>query len=338
MKRLLLLLILSLSVVSSGQEPQRHVGAIEFYGSAGFDPNKIRAALPLHEGDDFSSTPDALSAAIEHVKEAVKQATGRAPTDVAPVCCNAQGDWIIYVGLPGKTNKSRPYNPAPKGTLRLPSNVLSLYQETMDANMLAVQKGTGEDDSKGYALATDETLRAKQLATREYALRNGRLLRRVLATSAGTQQRVVAAHVLGYARQSSEQIAALVRASRDVDETVRNNAVRALAVIAGSNPKAARRIPASDFIEMLNSGSWSDRNKAGFLLDKLSQRRDPGVLGQLHAHALAALLEMARWRESGHAYPSRILLGRIAGIEENRLQRLVGSGQVEEIISATQRK
>jgi hypothetical protein len=85
---------------------------------------------------------------------------------------------------------------------------------------------------------------------------------------------------------------------------------------------------------MLNSGSWTDRNKAGFLLDELSKERDPKLLSQLRAHALDSLIEMARWRSRGHAGTARILLGRIAGIEETRLQKLVDAGEVEQILKA----
>ncbi|PYK08500.1 MAG: hypothetical protein DME65_13950 [Verrucomicrobia bacterium] len=85
---------------------------------------------------------------------------------------------------------------------------------------------------------------------------------------------------------------------------------------------------------MLSSGSWTDRNKAGFLLDELSKRRDAKLLSQLHSQALDSLIEMARWRSRGHADFARILLGRIAGIEETRLQQLVDAGQVDQIIQA----
>ncbi|MDQ3802577.1 MAG: hypothetical protein M3416_01810 [Acidobacteriota bacterium] len=181
---------------------------------------------------------------------------------------------------------------------------MRLYAETMDALSAAVRKGAAEDDSRGYALSAEPTLRAKQLATREYAIRHERSMLRVLGVSRDAGQRAVAAHFLGYARQSDAQIAAPVRASRDADETVRNNAVRAL-----------------------------DRNKAGFLLDTLSRGRDRKVLGQLRSQAPEALVEMARWRSSGHAYSARLLLGRIAGIEETRLRRLVDAGRVDAIIN-----
>jgi hypothetical protein len=63
-------------------------------------------------------------------------------------------------------------------------------------------------------------------------------------------------------------------AGHDPDDSVRNNAVRALAVLAQSSSAMAARIPASGFIDMLNSGTWVDRNKGAFLLGILSARRD----------------------------------------------------------------
>jgi hypothetical protein len=336
MKRLLIIIVLFLAIVSAGQDKQGIIGEIEFYGDASLDLDKIRAALPIHEGDDFTASPNALLDVSRRIGETVNQLTGHEPTDVNTVCCNAQGNWIIYIGLASNSTSNVRYNPLPHGKLALPPEILNLYQQTMDALMNAVRSGGVEDRSKGYALSSDATLRTKQLATRTYALRHERLIRRVLEFSADARQRIVAAHVLGYARQSDEQIAALVRAGRDADETVRNNAIRALAVLAESAPQVAERIPATGFIEMLNSGSWSDRNKAGFLLEKLSLRRSPKLLRQLRAQALQSLLEMARWRNYGHAYSSRFMIGRIAGIEEKHLQQLVQAGQVEEIIGALQ--
>jgi hypothetical protein len=111
-------------------------------------------------------------------------------------------------------------------------------------------------------------------------------------------------------------------------------AIRALGVLAQSDPKVAARIPAEQFIAMLNSGSWTDRNKAGFLLDELSMRRKPELLSRLRSQALDSLIEMARWRSRGHAGTAQILLGRIAGIEETRLQQLVEAGEVEQILNA----
>jgi hypothetical protein len=144
----------------------------------------------------------------------------------------------------------------------------------------------------------------------EYAAQHADEIGRVLRSSADNEQRQIAAEMLGYTNQSGRQIADLVWASHDPDGGVRNNATRALVVLAKSNPKAAARIPAAGFIEMLNSGKWADRNKACELLSVLSQWRAPKLLAALRAQALESLLEMARWR-SGHAYAARMLLGRV---------------------------
>ena len=242
---------------------------------------------------------------------------------------------MFYIGLPGGSMGIVPYNPPPKSLVRLPVRIMSLYQQTMEASSRAVRNGSAkEDDSKGYALSVESELRAKQLATRAYALHHERLVLRVLTSAQNAEQRIASAHILGYARQSTQQIEALVGASYDSNETVRNNAIRALGVLAQSNPKMAAKIPPEHFIAMLSSGSWTDRNKAGFLLDELSKRRDPKLLGQMRSRSLDSLIEMARWRSRGHADFARILLGRIAGIEETRLQQLLDREQTEQIIAA----
>jgi hypothetical protein len=119
---------------------------------------------------------------------------------------------------------------------------------------------------------------------------------------------------------------------------MRNNSVRALGVLASSSERVSAWIPAEDFARMLNSGVWTDRNKAGLLLDVLSRRRDRRLLRVLRSQALESLVEMARWRDAGHASYARMILGRIAGIEEVRLQQLADSGKVEEIINAVKAK
>ena len=335
MKLILLLIVLLFAPVVRGQDKPKRIGEIEFYGYAGLDVEKVRAAMPVHEGDPFTTSDDIFFETINRVKKEIKRVTGHPPTDVAAVCCDAQGNYMIYIGLLGNSTKTSRYNPVPKLKLRLPTRIVELYQQSNELSSVLVRKGVAsEDDSKGYALSNDATLRAKQLAMRAYALSHERLLRRVLRSSSDPEQRTVAAHLLGYARQSRAQIADLVWASHDVDDGVRNDAIRALGVLAASSPKVAKQISPEGFIDMVSSGSWTDRNKAGFLLNELSKRRDPKLLSQLRSRALDSLIEMARWRSRGHADFARILLGRIAGIEETRLRQLVDAGRVDQIIEA----
>ena len=330
--KLIVVFVAVLAGSALGQEKPRRIGSIDYYGYAGLNLAQIRSAQPLHVGDPFPGPAETF----EKITKAVTSVLGRPPTDIDPVCCNREGNYTFFIGLPGASVKETKLNPVLNGKLQLPPEVVQLYNETLEAWSASVLGGNArEDRSKGYALSTtDSRLRAKQEAMREYATKHEDLIRDVLETSSEAQQRLVAAHFLGYANQSKTQIAALVRASHDANDVVRNNATRALGVLAESSPKVATQIPATPFIEMLNSGSWSDRNKGGWVLESLTKTRDPKLLAQLRSEALTSLIEMSRWHSSGHAYTPRILHGRIAGIEEQRLTKLAGTGDGEEIINA----
>jgi hypothetical protein len=327
------LLVVLGALTAFGQGERYKVGEIEFFGSEGLDLERTRDALPVHEGDQL--TEEAMPVLRQTVERAVRDATGHQPTDVELTCCDARGGLMIFIGLGGGSSRSFAYNPTPKGAIRLPSTAVALYTHFTDVLVDSVRAGqAAEDDSKGYALAFDARVRAVQLEMRTYALAHEPLVRRVLASSSDAGDRAAAAHLLGYARSSSRQIAALVRASRDPDDDVRNNAVRALGVLARSDPKIARRIPAIGFVDMLSSGIWKDRNKASMLLDALSLARDRRLLAMLRERAMASLVEMARWRSHGHASAARAMLGRIAGIDETRLEHLLETDQVDTIIAA----
>ena len=323
-------------VVAFGQSEPKRLGAIDFFGYKGLDVKSIRAALPLREGDPFPGSRS-MNKWKEAIKQSVSQAIDRAPTDVTMVCCDDQKNFMIYIGLPGESSKPVAYNSAPHGDNRLPPHIVKLYQEIMDTLRVAVMKGSaGEDDSQGYSLSEDPVARGKQLALHEYALQEETTILGVVESSSDARHRAIAAHALGYAGQSDRQIAALAQASLDPDDEVRNNAVRALGVLAQAKPDVASRIPMGTFISFLASGSWTDHNKAVFLLEPLTKTRRADLLLQLRSKALDPLEEMARWRSRGHAYSARMIVGRIAGIEEGRLSELAQTGQVETIVKALQ--
>ena len=327
-----LALIALLSTAAYAQNEPRRIGAIDFFGSSGLNLDKIRSALPLHVGDSFPGPFETRDV----VTKAVTSVIGRPPTDIAPVCCDPHGNYMIFIGLPGTSIKQINFSPVPNANTRFPPEIVKLYDETMDSNTASVLKGDArEDDSKGYALSiSDSALRAKQLEVRAYAIRHEKLIRAVLDSAREAKQRVVAAYLLGYARQSPTQLNYLVRASHDTDEGVRNNATRALSVLAESSSRVAAKIPAGGFIRMLSSGSWTDRNKGSSVLVNLTKTRDPKLLAQLRSEALLSLVEMARWSNPGHAYNARILLARIAGIDEARAQKLAFADNADEIIKA----
>ncbi len=265
---------------------------------------------------------------------------GKEPSDVVAICCDGQGNRLVFIGLPGASSRAFAYLPEPKGNSRLPASMLDLYKR-LDLELEAAVKRGGdaaeEDDSQGYALSKDPGLRELQLSVRRWAVKNERTLVRVLESSSDVRHRQVASDALGYGLQSDQQIRALVSAARDADDEVRNNATRALGVLVRAKAKLADKIPSETFIEMLNSGRWSDRNKAAALLDGLTGSRNPQLLEEVRLRALDALLEMAAWRRPSHAFFVRRILGRVAGLPEERIHELAQNGPVETILEAGRR-
>jgi hypothetical protein len=307
------------------------IGDIEFFGYKGLDVAKIHKALPVHEGDEYSDRTKS------QVREAVIRIIGKEPTDVAAICCDDKRNRLLFIGLPGMSNRSFAYNPEPKGNERLSPDIMNLYLRLDRALEEAVRKGgqaAEEDDSNGYALVKDRTARSLQLAVHQWAIGHEEELLKVLKSSSAVEDRRVAADAVGYTRQSREQILALVHATRDPDDEVRNNATRALGVLVRSDPKLASEIAPDTFIGMINSGTWTDRNKGTSLLMQLTGTRNPELLANIRARALNSLIEMASWRDPSHAYFARVVLGRIAGLPEARLDKLAWSGPVDAIISA----
>ena len=334
-----LVLVAIMPTVTSASD-RKPLGEIDFFGYKSLDVAAIRSALPFHEGDPFPPAKVKSSDDVKRqVSEKVKQVIGREPTDVSFVCCDSKQSWMVYIGLPGESYQALACNPAPAGDIRFPKAAVALRKEMDKALMSAVMKGHAtEDDSEGFSLTNDPKARRAELAIREYALRNETLILQVLALSSDARHRAIAAQMLGYGRQSDEQIDALVRASLDADDSVRNDAVRALGVLAGVKPNLAQRIPPEPFVRLLRSGTWSDHNKASLLLLALTKRRDPRVLAALRTQALDPLVEMARWRNTGHAEAALSILGRIAGFDEDALHKLIDAGRADTIISKLNRQ
>jgi hypothetical protein len=330
------LLFMALPSLCVGQPVSIRIGSIDFFGTAGVDVAHLRTALPVHPGDTFAEAK--LANAKKQVSSVVTTITGAPPTDFSAVCCDAGGGWMIYIGLRGKNSHEIHHLQSPTGSECLPKSAVSLYNDTMSELLPAIRANeAGEDDSRGYSLARYPPLRQSQLALRTYAVDHSQLIEHVVRNCHNAENRAAAADLLGYANQSKRQINALVRASNDSDSTVRNNAIRALWVLASSSKKAAAMIPARHFVALLNSGKWDDRNKAGLLLAALARNGDARLLSELRSRALDSLVEMARWQNPGHADPYRFLLGKIAGLSESRIKNLIASGDVGDLISAAEK-
>ncbi len=309
------------------------IGEIELFGQTGLDSKKVLASLSVHEGDLVAM--EKLAGLKDRIDQEVTATLGKHPTDVNFVGFDEKGSLMIFIGLPGPTVKSKPYRKLRGTDEKLPASATKLYEDFSARLMPAIQSGGGkEDDSNGYALFSDPDLRKTQLAMREFAPKNEALISRVLANSKSDDQRLSASMLIGYVQRSNKQISSLVAAVSDPNDTVRNNAVRALGVILRSDPKAVDEIPLTPFIDLVRSGVWTDRNKGVMTLVELSRKRDSRVLARIRAEALSSLLEIAHWRNFPHAFAAVQLLGRVAGIDESKLTKMLVAGDSSEVFKA----
>jgi hypothetical protein len=289
------------------------VGTIDLYGYRGIDAEALRHALPFHTGDPYTAQIKMQA------RETVQQIVGRSATDVEAICCDQNGDRSIFIGLPGASSKPFPYNAVPTGAVRLPQELWNLRKQIETTVRAAVSAGRAEEDrSEGYALSKDPESRALQLKLRAYVLQHEREVYAVLESSSDNKHREYAANALGYGQQSREQIAALLRASSDANDGVRDEAVRALGCLA-NKPEMRKLILPDLFVSMMNSGIWTDRNKASMVLAPLTESRDPKLLGRLRADALDSIIEMARWKDEGHALFGVAIFAHLAGAPEDKV-------------------
>src|SRR2546422_6969406 len=81
MKCVVLLIVFLFAPVVRGQDRPKRIGAIEFYGYAGLDLDKVRATIPVHEGDSFTTSDETFFETLNRIKKEIKQMTGNPPTD-----------------------------------------------------------------------------------------------------------------------------------------------------------------------------------------------------------------------------------------------------------------
>ena len=319
------------AVAAVAQLEDARVGLIDFFGLEGLDAERLRASVTVQPGEKFSwpGTRDRL-------RDEAAKAAGRPVTHFSPVCCDESGRWILYLGF-GRGDPNASLRPKPTGDAALPPDLIGLYDEFMAMLPASLKHSAGraDDYSKGYSISLYGPMRAVQLRMRETAVAQEESVLRVLASAADDKHRSAAALLAGYTTHSNRQIAALMDASRDPNSTVRNNATRSLGVLAAT-PAFARLIPPEPFIAKLSSPVWSDRNKGLMLLEPLTRDRNTNVLSAIHAKAVDALIEMARWRFTGHARNAIRLLGRIGGIPEAEVERAAVAGNAEAVIRRVQ--
>jgi hypothetical protein len=316
---------------ASAQTPA--IGVLDFYGLRKVSEVEIRRVLGFKEGDPLPKSKADIEEALENVKNVVR-------ARLEAVCCD-DGKAILYVGIEERAAAHFDYNPAPAGDARLPEEIHSAYAQFLSAVNRAARRGdTTESLAEGHSLLSDAAAREQQLRFVPLAEKHFDVIRDVLSSSADEEHRAMAAYVLGYTRNKRAVIGDLQAALKDPDDTVRNNAMRSLAAIAvlGSlqPPNTSQdekiAVPATWFIEMLDSLVWSDRATALNVLVTLTEQRDRKVLDHLREQAMRALAEMARWKHLEHALPAFILLGRVSGTPETAIQAEWAKGERARLI------
>lgn len=296
-----------------GQEPPT-IGVIDFYGLKTITEDQVRAVLPYAEGDSV-----AINFEFGDQELAMAEALGVFGVQLESVCCIGPQLGILYVGIAETPSPGLEYRPEPDGDAVLPPEIVANDTAFNDAVLAALQAGEflTEDVSEGHSLVEHPDIRALQRKNIDYAERYRDILIEVL--HGAREQRAIAATVIAYASDKSSIVPHLQRAALDPDAEVRNNAIRALTLIAyyaDEYPERGIEIRPDMFVEMLNSLVWSDRNKASAVLSVLTKTRDPVLMQQLRAEALPSLIEMCRWQVDGHAYMPCVILERVVGLPE----------------------
>jgi hypothetical protein len=319
---LLIAIIITLANVIGFAQPMQ-VGIIDYYGGRSTKMN-LTSCLTFTRNDTLKFLTDSITyhTAKKKIVDCLLAQPNVKQADVSFVCCDAvEGKWMAFVGT---SDLSKPVIKSNKtANIKLPVEIVQAYDSLMNLIMEAIQSGQGsENDSEGHAFLDYQPARKIQQRFITYAVQHTNILSQVIRGSKYPHQREVAATVIAYHPDKKVIIADLLAGVEDDNGGVRNDAIRALGIImeyAGKHPELKIKISPDPFIKLMNSISWTDWNKSGFILLSLTADRDKKILGQLKKDALASLTDMARWKSEGHSLPGFMMLGRIAGWSEQEI-------------------
>lgn len=322
-----MLFVFAASANANAESTKEHslvkIDGVYFYGYDGFDFANIRDKFPLQTGSEVDE--EGWFHEKDNYSEAVAKIVGKPATDVALVQFNK--GHIIFVGIPGKSN-SEPPSFIEVGIKRVPPSkkLLDKYNEMM-TGVVKLVSTQSQEDRDAYFKAKGELVKIAE------SERNTLI---PALSSSDALDRATAAYALGLVARDKEELVALIKCSRDPNSTVRNNSTRELGELLESHPELAAEISSSHYIEMLNSPTWTDRNKAVYILTGLTKSRDANVLAAMKEKALPSLKEMCLW-PAAYAGSAIELLGRIAGIPDDKLSNLIkenNSSAVLKVLSA----
>ena len=309
-----------------GQVPR--VGQIILYGARKTPEARILHTLQVKQGDPLPPSKG-------EIEDRLEKLPGVVVARLEAVCCEA-GKAVLFVGVEEKGAPHFELRSEPQGSERLPDDMVETYQAYLRAVEAAARTGsTAEDLTAGHPLMANRAVRDLQEQFLTFAKDRLKNVRDVLRNSSDPGERAMAATIIGYAPKKDTVLNDLTFAMQDPDEAVRANAMRALgamAVLAAKRPDLGLQIPATWFVEMLNSIVLSDRYRAALALVNLTEKNGQEMLAQIRERALPAVLEMARWDNLRYALPAYILAGRVAGLSEADIEASWSRGEREMVI------
>jgi hypothetical protein len=326
-------------LVASASAAEETIATIDTYGLGNVGRDAVLEAAAIRVGDRVPTAE-----AIDEMVRKLKAIPGVEQADVSVIHMRSPHApaasptfTIVYIGIGEAGRPAVTFRAAPSADVALPDEIVETYREFEIAADESFRRGNfGGDDSNGYALFGDEATRAIQKRFVPLAERHYDRLAEVLRTAKSAKGRQTAAWIIGYAPDKTKAAAELDAAARDPDSVVRNNAIRALAVILGyaaKHPELAIDAPIDVYLDLLESVEWTDRNKAMAVLIELSGGGNEAVLAKLRQRSLPALVEMARWQAEGHAGMAFGLVGRIAGLSDTEIEEAWTAGKREEVIA-----
>jgi hypothetical protein len=309
-----------------------HVGEINFYGLRKVTPEKILGAVKIKPGDLLPASKGGMEDQIEEIPNVVL-------ASVQAMCCDG-ADVTLFIGIEEKGSPHAAFRSEPAGDVTLPQELTDTFRQFLSTVQRAAARGnTTEDLTAGHSIMDDPEARVFQSQFVTFATDNLDILRNVLRNAADAEQRATAAAVIGYAATKQDVVNDLEYALDDPDEAVRANAIRSLkafGVLASKQPQLGLKISPTWFVQLLNSVTLSDRVESAKALVILTDHsaNGPGhsAIGQLRESALPALAEMARWKTLRYALPPFLLLGRVAGMQDEQIQQSWEKGQREPVI------
>jgi len=113
--------LLALAPVGGFAADELQIGIIDFYGLRKLSPQKARQALTFKEGDTVALLEP--PAALHESEQRLEALRGVVHAKTNTVCCD-DGKAIVYVGIQEKNAPVIQFREAPRGTERLPEDMV----------------------------------------------------------------------------------------------------------------------------------------------------------------------------------------------------------------------